>query len=68
MDWTWWDGHPPASRVLERVAPEDVAAVAEVAAGAVPSPMAIAGTDRATLSVIVCADQSGRPSLRELHN
>jgi hypothetical protein len=26
MDWTWWDGHPPASRVMERTAPEDAAA------------------------------------------
>ena len=26
MDWTWWDGHPPATRVLERMAPEDAAA------------------------------------------
>lgn len=26
MDWTWWDGHPPATRVLERTAHEDTAA------------------------------------------
>ncbi|MFI5395197.1 MAG: cytochrome b/b6 domain-containing protein [Candidatus Binatia bacterium] len=26
MDWTWWEGHPPASRVMERIAHEDEAA------------------------------------------
>jgi Ni,Fe-hydrogenase I cytochrome b subunit len=25
VDWTWWDGHPPASRVIERLPHEDAA-------------------------------------------
>lgn len=26
MDWSWWDGHPPATRTLERMPHEDTAA------------------------------------------
>lgn len=30
MDWTWWDGHPPATRVMERSAPDDAAGADDV--------------------------------------
>ena len=26
MDWTWWDGHPPPTRVMERMGPDEAAA------------------------------------------